>query len=382
MSSRELPNWIEGFLHYTSESEAPDSYLYWSALNVLSAVTQRHIWIEWAYHKVFPNLYVMLVGPAGNRKNAAIRFANDFLREVKVPIASSSVSREALGDQMKSRGADTQAISIVNNEFASFVRTSGDSMVEFLTDIFDCQSNFEHGTRGSGVVRIEKPFMTLLAGAVPDWIANNFDVTFVESGFASRTIFINENTVRFRNPRPQVTADMLRTREALIRDLESIMTLKGTFEWTDAAGEWFDDWYQTDYDKQKLSHKLQGFKARKPLHIIKTAMLLALNESNDLVLDLAHIKEARRQVEIIQPKMEQAFSAVGRNPFASNLERIEHEIRLRGGMSKGDIISVMYHDIPNKQILDEILENLELMGKIERQRKGADVWYYPTTQRT
>lgn len=379
MSSRELDDWIKGFMFYTGESEAPDSYLYWTALNILSSVTLRHIWIEWAYYKVYPNLYIMLVGPAGNRKNASIRFANDLLRAVKVPIASSSVSREALGDQMKSRGGDTQAISIVNNEFASFVRTSGDSMIEFLTDIFDCPSNFEHSTRGSGVVKIEKPFLTLLAGAVPDWIANTFDVTFVESGFASRTIFINENTVRFRNPRPEVTREMRFVRDKLIRDLEHIMTLKGEFQWGEGAGQWFDEWYVGDYDKEKLSHKLQGFKARKPLHILKTAMLMSLNESDELIVRKKHLLEALAQIEKIQPKMEQAFSAVGRNPFASNLERIAFEIKTREGMSKGAIIETMYHDIPNKQILEEILENLELMGKIRRARKENEIWYYPTS---
>lgn len=373
MPSRELSNWIEGFMYYSSESEAPESYLYWSALNVISAATQRRVWTEWAYYKVYPNLYVMLVGPAGNRKNAAIRFARDFLRDVKVSLASSSVSREALGDQMKAKGG---AVAITNNEFASFVRTSGDSMVEFLTDIFDCDDLFEHSTRGSGVVKIENAFLTMLAGAVPDWIANTFDVTFVESGFASRTIFINENTVRFRNPRPQITSEMMRMRESLVRDLEDMMTAHGCFEWTEEAGIWFDTWYTGPYDKEKLGHKLQGFKSRKPLHIIKVAMLLSLNESNSLIIEARHLQEAKKQVELIQPKMEEAFSAVGRNPFASNLERIAFEIKTRGQMEKGEIVEAMYHDIPNKQILDEILENLQLMGKIRAERLGGKIIFH------
>lgn len=378
MPSRELPNWIDGFMYFTQESECPDSYLYWAALNTLSAVTQRHIYTDWAYYRVYPNLYVMLVGPAGNRKSAAIRFTKDLLRDVKIPLASSSISREHLGDQMKARAGDTNAISIVTGEFSTFIRTSGDSMIEFLTLIFDSEDNFEHGTRGSGVVKLEKPFLTLIAGAVPEWIANNFDATFVEEGFASRTIFINENNVRFRNAKPKITKDMWKKREAMVRDLEQIMTLQGGFEWTEEADSWFDQWYNNVYDKEKVDAKLNGFKARKPLHLIKLAMLLALNEGDELVLRVDHFKAALRQVNIIQPKMLEAFSAVGRNPYASNLEKIAHEIKIREGMSKGDIIQLMYHDIPNKQILDEILENLTLMGKVRSDTKAGGVkWYYP-----
>lgn len=364
-------------MEFTKESECPDSYLYWAALFTLSSATQRHVYTWWAYYNVYPNLYVMLVGPAGNRKTSATRFTRDLLRDVKVPIASSSVSREALGDQMKSRGGDTQAISVVNNEFASFIATSGDTMVEFLTDIFDCDKNFEHGTRGSGVVKIEKPFLTMFTGAIPEWIANTFDATFIEGGFASRTIFINENKVRFRNARPQMTESMRRTRESLVRDLEQIMTLQGIYEWTPEADEWFDHWYEQVYPKQRFDRKLAGYRSRKPLHMIKVAMLLALDKGDELTITRHHFEEALKQIELIEPKMIEAFSAVGRNPFASNLERIEFEIRSRGEMTRGEIIKEVYHDIPNKQILDEILENLELMGKVTRKRIGDKNIYRP-----
>ena len=106
-------------------------------------------------------------------------------------------------------------------------------------------------------------------------------------------------------------------------------------------------------------------------------MLLALNESDELRLTLRHFIRAKKEIEKIEPKMIEAFSAVGRNPYASNLERILAEINQKGSMSKGQIVETMYHDIPNKQILDEILENLELMGKIRRERKGGEQWYFP-----
>lgn len=376
--ARKVKNWIDGFMYYTKESESPDNYLKWTAIFTIAAATQRRVHTHWVYWTFYPNVYVMLVGPAGKvHKSSSLRFARKMLVELGVPCASEAISKEALILQMKSRGIDNQALAIVASEFATFIRTSGPPMVEFLTDIYDCEDNWEYTTKSGGTATIERPFMTMLAGVVPDWIAAEFDATFVQGGFASRTLFVVAHEPRFRKAFAQITPDMDLMRTQLVEDLMEISTLQGEFHWTPAAEAWFEHWYEKELPKERLDYRLEGYLSRKPTHAIRLAMILSLAESNDLVIEERHFKQAEKYLDELEPKMVQAFAAVGRNPYANDHERIAAEIIEAGGMTRGQLVDRNIHAMDRK-VLDELLENLELMGKIVKHyTPGKDIRYEP-----
>ena len=235
---RKAGNWLKGFQFWTSESECPDSYLFWTGMSILSSATQRRLYTRWVYSKYYPNTFVILVGPAGEtHKSAAIWFAKDILRAISVPVASDAITREALIQQMKNRPGTSgnQALAVLAGEFDTFIDASGPRMIMFLTDIYDSEDDWEYTTKGGGTDHIKAPFLTLLGGIVPNWIGNNFDDKFVEGGFVARTFFVVEEVRRFRNPRPQVTEEMWRMRDSLIEDLAHISALEGEFIWTKNA---------------------------------------------------------------------------------------------------------------------------------------------------
>ena len=97
MSDRLVPDWIDGFMEYTSNSEPPNSFKLWSALSVLSAALQRKCYIEWGPITFYPNLYVVLVAPSGKaRKGTAMSFAEDFVSDINVNLAAEATTRESL----------------------------------------------------------------------------------------------------------------------------------------------------------------------------------------------------------------------------------------------------------------------------------------------
>lgn len=377
--ARKVDNWIDGFLYYTKESECPDSYLKWVAIYTIAAATQRKVHTHWIYWTFFPNVYVMLIGPAGKtHKSSAIRFSRKMLFEIGVPTASEAISKEALILQMKSRGVENQALAVTSSEFSSFVRTSGPPMIEFLTDIYDCDDNWEYTTKGGGTAKIERPFLSLLAGTVPSWIATEFDQTFIDSGFASRVIFVVEHEPRFYKAFADITPEMFEMREKLIEDLAEISALEGEFRWAKDASAWFKHWYEVELPREQLDYRLEGYLARKPTHVIRVSMLLSLAESNELVIEKRHFVEAEKALSDLEPKMAQAFANIGRNEFANDHERIAAEIAQAGGMTQGELIERNIHAM-DKKVLDEILENLELMGKIDKVvTPGRGIEYVPS----
>jgi hypothetical protein len=375
--TRVLPDWLDAFFFYTSESECPDSYLRWSALHTISAALERRVWTEWVYHKFYPNLYILLIGPPGvTHKNAAIRFSRRFLRATGVPTASDSITKEAFIQQMKRRGRDAQAIAAMPNEFPSFVGPSGPNMIGFLTDIYDSDDNWEYTTKGGGSDIVERPYLTLLGGAVPTWIADEFGSKFMEYGFSARTLLIFETEPRFRKARVTITDEMHRTADLMVEDLLRIMEMKGEFKWTPEAEQWWDHWYEIQLPALELDYRLQGYLGRKPTHLLKVSMVISAIESDELLLTEKHFASALRYLSDLEPQMERALQATGANPLSSHLERIANDIVSHSGMSLADLVRRNTHALKRAE-LDEQISNLIDMGVIRSERRAGKLWYVP-----
>lgn len=370
-------DWLKAYMFYTRESECPDSYLLWSGLHTLSAAVRRRVCAPWVYHEFYPNLYILLVGPPGvTHKNAAIRFSKQALRAVDIPVSADGISREALIQQMMTRAAaDTNALAATPSEFATFIRTSGPSMIEFLTDIFDCNDNFEYTTLTGGNRIIPKPYLTLFAGATPGWMSTEFDSSFIETGFASRTMFVAEVEPRFRKAFANVTPEMREAYRYLIGDLERITQIEGEFRWSESGVEWFRSWYENDLPLQKFDHRLSGYHGRKPVHLLKVAQLVRINEGRTLgeehlVLDEGVFKKALKLLEALEPNMVRAFRTIGDNPYSTDIERIAADIKYEGRVKASVIYGMNIHSL-ERSTVEEIITTLELIGDIRTEFDGG-----------
>lgn len=355
-------------MEFTSGSECPDSYLYWTALATLSAAVQRRIHIKWLYYTFYPNIYVILVGPPGRvHKSSAIKFGRKLLTDCDIAVAADAATKEAIIREMKEHGSGgANALGIFSSEFGSFIAPSGPRMVEFLTDIYDCPDDWQYKTKTQGKDKLPAPYLSLLAGTTPAWIAEEFTSAFIETGFAARTIFVSEKDPRFRRAFADITPEMHDMRDRLVRDLDGIAGLEGEMVWTGDAREWFRSWYEDgEFDKESIDYRLEGYLNRKPTHIVRLSMLLSLAESSGLVLDRRHMEQAKFLLDGIEPTMAQAFASVGRNPVASAQERIAADIKKAGEMTYADLLKDNTHEL-SKQELDEVLTVLTMTGQVQR----------------
>ena len=68
--SRQLGDWIDGFLRFTNNTEPRESYRQWTAIATIAAVLQRKCKLVWGRETFYPNLFTVLVGPPAARKDA------------------------------------------------------------------------------------------------------------------------------------------------------------------------------------------------------------------------------------------------------------------------------------------------------------------------
>lgn len=361
-------SWLDHWMFYLQASEAPNSYLRWAGISAIAGATMRRCYTKWIYYTIYPNLYIVLVGPPGKtHKSSTIWHVGESLRQIGVPIASESLSREGMIKQMIDRGdIDRAALTLLPDEMSDLLRVSGERMVETLTSLYNCQDKWEYTIRNRPTDTLKNVFLNMLSGTTPKWMADEFDPSFIEGGFAGRTIFIREDEPRFRKAFPEVTPEMEERYAQLVDDLAWISELRGEFEWTDGAHDWFKEYYEVKLPKEKLDYRLNSYLNRKALMVLKLGMILSLAERDRLVLDEHIFNKALVELNAVEPQMVHAFTSVGRNVYANDSERIYHEIRESRGMLESDIRISNEHAL-TKQEIDDILENLVLMKKVKRE---------------
>jgi len=93
---RKLDNWLDAWMEYTSNTEPPRLFKKWVGLSTMAACLKRKTVFWLGSERWFPNMYVVLVGPSGTRKNTAMSPAEDFINEVGVELAANSTTRQQL----------------------------------------------------------------------------------------------------------------------------------------------------------------------------------------------------------------------------------------------------------------------------------------------
>jgi len=126
----ELEDWYEGWLHYMKDSEAPLLYNKWVAISMLAAVLERKVFLSWD-KLIYPNFYIVLVGPPGCRKGTAMSPGRAVLDEMNVKLAADATTKEKLASRLEDatdnfEAADGQiypyaAMTIFSEEFTVFL---------------------------------------------------------------------------------------------------------------------------------------------------------------------------------------------------------------------------------------------------------------------
>ncbi len=349
--ARNHKNWLESYMKYSSFSEAPDKFHFWTGISMLAGAIRRRVFIHQGYFEWVPNFYIVFVAPPGIvSKSTTANIGVRLLKEVpNVKFGPNVVTWQALvkafseATEVIERADGTldpmSAMTIVASELGNLLNPQDREMVDMLVNLWDChRGEITKVTKTMGDDRIQNPWVNMIGCTTPDWISGTFPEYMIGGGFTSRCIFVYGEDKRKLVAYPGLVMDQ-ETRDMagpLSEDLVHISNLEGEFKLTSEAVAWGEAWYTDHYDKNKHSisdSRMKGYLARKQTHMHKLAMILSLSQKDELVITEENLQLACTVLTAAEADMPKVFAHIG---LTNETRAIEFLINLVRRVTKID----------------------------------------------
>ena len=383
--ARELVGgWLDNYIKYTENTESPTSYHTWCALSVIAGALQRRVYLRWGLGQIiYPNLYVVLIGPAGRtRKGVSIGIAKDLLKSVPgVSVTpESSSGRQAMIQAMKRAAANFQdptdnkikfhcAVTTFSEELSVFLGQGDIAYLASLTDWYDSKDDWEYETVSRGKDSLQGLCLNLLGGTAPDWIQSMLPQEAIGGGFTSRIIFVVEEKKKHIVPEYTITDEARELHKKLQRDLERIGNLKGEMTFTNEGKELYKNWYITETEKLDNGNpaikdaRFAAYCERRATHLRKLMLVCSASRGDDLKIRAEDFHMAKRLLEEAEVNMGKTFGGFGKARASDEVETVLNFIKDRGTTTRKELLAHYYRDI-EPAVLAMAEETLQQMGVI------------------
>ena len=337
-SSRLCPNWLDSYVEYTEDFEPPAVFARWAGILTLAVAAGHRVWLEEANTKIWPNLYVVLVGPSGVGKGQSMREVLPFIEKLGVPISPDKITIPRLTKDLAGAmrfddelGAYTPYL-IWAEELPSFLGLDAykSGKLADLTTLFDCAKQWESSTKHQGDDKIAQPYICMLAGATASSLFDVLPPASVGQGFTSRLVFVETKEYGQRVPeKPWVEEFHGRLRESLLHDIEIIGKMRGAMRLSDVARVYWNDYYLNRPQPQEEygDERLQGYAARKPFYAKKLALLLAMAErpqtsEHPMLVEAHHIERAFHLLGDVDKALVDVYSEIAKDSVIGHYSKV------------------------------------------------------------
>jgi hypothetical protein len=384
MEERTLPDWIDGFMLLSEDSEPPILFRKWTAISTIAAALQRKVRVDFGISLTFyPNFYIVLVGPPSTGKGTAMSYAADIIREIPaITLSAQATSLQALIRRMQQVNAtdielDTgstqyhSSITIFSNEFTVFLGYHNRELITALCDWYDCHPKWTYDTIKRDKETITGVWVNLLGGTTPENIQTSFPPEAIGGGLSSRIIFVNEEKKSKLIVFSPVTQKQLELQACLIHDLEQIALMSGRYRFTRSFMELYTHWvHKADADPPFRDPKFDGYCGRRRNHLISLAMVCAASKRNKLIMDHNDLQRAIELLYEVEVKMGTVFRGIGKSDIAS---QINDAIIFIQNSATSEIpvweFSRHFEGNMDKFIMNRVLDTLEASHYIDLIRK-------------
>lgn len=394
MAGRELPDWITGYLEYTKGSEPPLSYHTWIGISLVAGALQRKTWLQMGFERIFPNMYIVLVGPSGKaRKGIALGIGKDLLSQLTgVVMTSENATREALIRCMKGNIVNSMmpdgkiifhcSITCFSEELSVFLGQNDIKFLASLTDWYDSKDSWTYETKGSGKDHLQGLCFNLMGATAPDWLQSMLPQEAIGGGFTSRVIFVVEDSKSKTVPEHILTAAEIRLQQALVNDLNKINQLVGPFSFSKDGKEAYIKWYQEhDYKVSKGEYPVEderfaGYSERRATHIRKLMMIMSASRGDTLQITAQDFERANTILRATELKMSRTFGGLGKAKYADVTQRVMDYISRIKVVSRKDLLRKFHRDvdIPTLKIIEEVMTNMKVVSISVTPQSGDTIY--------
>lgn len=379
---RQNKDWLRSYLEFTETQESPDIFHLWCGISAISAVLERKVWIDRGYYTLFPNTYVILVAESAvSRKSTAIGIAKGIVKTAlpEFPILSQKMTTEALIGALHTsqKGNGISSGYVIASELSVFLGRSAQdaTLVQSLTDIYDCPDPFEYHTVGRGVEKCPKSYLCLLGGTTPEWIRSSLPAGSIGGGFTSRIIFVNGNKGWRREAWPELSDEQIKLHATLAADLRSINQLSGEFEISDDAREFFSTWYEKVSDPDSNPEvSLRGYYGRKHDTLLRIGMVIAAGRRDKPVIEEIDLQNALAMLNENERNLPRVMNLIQTNEIGEESMIVLNTIKREKSIPHSKLLQRMSYRMDAAK-LKAVVDSLEEADLIEITTDGRKKIY-------
>ncbi len=387
MSERHLSDWLAGFMQLTENSEPPILFRKWAGISTIAAALQRKVKIELGLSlTIYPNFYIVLVGPSATGKGTAMKYASDIITQVpSIRLSAQATSLQALIRRMKetnltdfdlesNRQIFHSSMTIFSNEFTVFLGYHNQELIAALCDWYDCHERWTYDTIKRDKEEIVGVWVNLLAGTTPDNIQSSLPMEAIGGGLTSRIIFVNEEKRHKLVIFPSATPAELELQQMLIHDLEQIALMSGNFHFTTDGMKFYADWcIESASTPPFRDRKFDGYNGRRRNHILSLCMVCSASHSDSMIITKDDVERAAQLLAEVEVKMGTVFRGIGKSDISG---LVNDAIIFLENSSTPDVplfqFARRFEGDADKVMLDRLLYTLEAMKYIKVIRKPGD----------
>lgn len=377
------------YFKYTDKTEPPMVFHRWSLLSCLAASLGRQFYLPFADFRIFPNMYVMLIGDPGTRKSTAIKTGKRILsasgydkfsaeRTSKEKFLldlegveddgggvkdANAVMRNLFGDDYLN--ADPREVFVVADEFNEFV---GSGNLEFLSllgslwDWDDPAAPFKQRLKTSRSVSIFQPTINILSGNTHAGFAEAFPPQTLGQGFLSRLILVFGESSGKKFAFPEKPPDSLK--QALIDAFMEIKTeVSGEATLTNKAKDMLQTIYHSFEGLEDARFK--HYSTRRYTHLLKLCLLTAA-AAKRTEIRAEDVLFANTLLTYTEHRMPNAMGEFGKAKNADVAARIISVLSdAKAPMDTPALWKQVQSDLDKPEDLNKLLAGLVQGGKIQ-----------------
>lgn len=381
MSSRELSDWLTGYIKYTEGSEPPLSYHTWVGISMVAGALQRKCSLSWGFERIYPNIYAILVGPSGKaRKGVAINIGKDILNDVgSIALTSENATREALIRAMKTSISNYQlpdgtvkfhcSITCFSEELSVFLGQNDIKFLASLTDWYDSKDNWTYETKNAGKDHLQGLCFNLLGATAPDWLQSMLPQEAIGGGFTSRIIFVVEENKGKTVPEHILSESEKSLRTSLVKDLTDISNMSGPFTFSPDGRLAYVSWYE-QHDKRLARNdypvddpRFTGYCERRATHLRKLMMVLSASRGDSRIITADDFGRADRLLKSTEMRMHKTFGGLGKAKYSDVTEKVLDYCRTVGTVVRSDLMRKFHRDVDpaTLRIIEEVMEQMKVV---------------------
>jgi hypothetical protein len=357
----------------------------WVAIATLSAAIERKAWIDTG-QRLFPNLYVWLVGQAAIGKSRPINLARGIARKAGLHVSRDNLTDKGLIDTMRDDCISTykwggyqlelwNSMFLTIEELSTLLSSHHPELTAVLTKFFDCDYYGEAKRGDDHRLDIEKPHMVMLCGTTPAGLLQAVPDHNWSQGLMSRVVLVHSTQKDTKN-----ILDMSADPEPadLIHDLKLINKQEpdGVITTTQEFRDLFHAWRNGGCQPAPSNPRLRDYCSRRDTHFLKLAMIVLIDRGDPMVLTAEHYHITMRWLLEVERTMGGILMDGDWTPTGRAMGDIIDWGKLQGGEISDQTLRREIRKKTGPQMVDFVLDSLKAEGRIRLSKTKAKFWVF------